>query len=124
VRSAGLRAIGPCRGGREWAYVSSVVDAIAIEANPVRQTAAVELLAVVADPVRWRLVAELARCGTRCVCDLQPVGGVAPNVLSYHLKVLREAGLVTAQRRGRWADYTLAPDAPERLRSALPGARR
>ena len=58
------------------------------------------LLAVAADPVRWRLLAELAAAGTRCVCDLQPVGGVAPNVLSYHLKVLREAGLVTSAKRG------------------------
>lgn len=78
------------------------------------------LLAVVADPVRWRLLAELARAGTRCVCDLQPVAGVAPNVLSYHLRVLREAGLVTAAKRGRWVDYTLAPDAPDRIGAALP----
>jgi ArsR family transcriptional regulator len=47
---------------------------------------------------------------------------VAPNVLSYHLKVLREAGLVTAAKRGRWVDYTLAADAAERLRLALPTA--
>ncbi len=80
------------------------------------------MLSVVADPVRWRLVAELAQRGTRCVCELQPVGGVAPNVLSYHLKVLREAGLVTATRRGRWVDYTLTPDAVERLHEALPVA--
>ena len=67
-------------------------------------------------------MAELARRGTRCVCDLQPVGGVAPNVLSYHLKVLRDAGLVTASRRGRWMDYALAQDALERLNAALPGS--
>ena len=79
-------------------------------------------LAVVADPVRWRLLAELARSGTRCVCDLQPVGHVAPNVLSYHLKVLRDAGLVTSAKRGRWVDYTLASGAADRLRAALPTA--
>jgi len=92
-----------------------------IESSPSRQAEAVGLLAAVADRVRWRLVAELADRGTRCVCDLQPVGGVAPNVLSYHLKVLREAGLVTATRRGRWVDYELTPDALDRLRAALPG---
>ena len=59
---------------------------------------------------------------TRCVCDLQPVAGVATNVLSYHLKVLREAGLVTSAKRGRWVDYTLAPQAHARLRRALPTA--
>ena len=84
--------------------------------------AAVELLAVAADPVRWRLLAELAAAGTRCVCDLQPVGGVAPNVLSYHLKVLRHAGLVTSSKRGRWVDYTIADDAHARIAAALPTA--
>lgn len=79
-----------------------------------------ELLGVVADPVRWRLVASLAAHGTQCVCDLQPVGGVAPNVLSYHLRVLREAGLVTAAKRGRWVDYTLAADAHHRIAASLP----
>jgi ArsR family transcriptional regulator len=100
---------------------SIVVESIVVESSPTRQAEAVELLAVVADPVRWRLVSELARRGTRCVCDLQPVGGVAPNVLSYHLKVLREAGLVTAARRGRWMDYALADGAIEQLHAAVPG---
>ena len=99
-----------------------MVESILVETSPARQAEAVELLAVVADPVRWRLVAELARLGTRCVCDLQPVGGVAPNVLSYHLKVLRDADLVTATRRGRWMDYELVPGALDRLRTALPGS--
>lgn len=97
-----------------------MVEAITIEMSPVDQEQAVGLLAVVADPVRWRLLARLADAGTHCVCELQPVGGVAPNVLSYHLKVLREAGLVTSAKRGRWVDYTLAPDAPARIAAALP----
>lgn len=79
-----------------------------------------QLLAVVADPVRWRLLAALADGETRCVCELAPVGGVASNVLSYHLRVLREAGLVSASRRGRWVDYTLAAGASRRMRHALP----
>ena len=64
-------------------------------------------------------MAQLA-CGTMCACELQRIAGVAPNLLSYHLRVLREAGLVTSERRGRWVDYTLAPDAAERLHAALP----
>lgn len=91
-----------------------------IESPPTDGDPAVQLLAAVADPVRWRLVAELSRRGTLCVCDLKPIAAVAPNVLSYHLKVLREAGLVTAAKRGRWVDYTLAPDAGHRLAAALP----
>lgn len=42
------------------------------------------------------------------------------NQLSYHLKVLREAGLVTASRRGRWMDYRLTDDALARLHATLP----
>jgi ArsR family transcriptional regulator len=95
-----------------------VVDSTTLEPAPV--VAPADLLAVVADPVRWRLLAVLGDGQARCVCDLAPVGRVASNVLSYHLRVLREAGLVTASRRGRWVDYTLHRDAPARLRRALP----
>lgn len=73
------------------------------------------------DPVRWAVLARLGD-GTRCVCDLRAAVPVAPNLLSYHLKVLRDAGLVTTARRGRWVDYTLASDAHERLAAALPTA--
>ena len=59
--------------------------------------------------MRLRLIGVLAG-GGRCVCDLQDQVPVAPNLLSYHLRVLREAGLVTAARRGRWVDYRLDSD--------------
>ena len=81
-----------------------------------------ELLAVVADPVRWRLLQHLTG-GESCVCNLQEQVPIAGNLLSYHLKVLREAGLVTSSRRGRWIDYALAPTALDRLHAALPGTR-
>ena len=81
---------------------------------------AVGLLQAVADPVRWTVLTRLAQ-SPRCVCDLQEHVPVAPNLLSYHLRVLREAGLVTATRRGRWIDYALANDALDRLSAALPG---
>ncbi len=88
--------------------------------SPERESDAMALLALAAEPVRWRILQSLAAAGTQCVCELEPIAGVAPNVLSYHLKALREAGLVTSARRGRWIDYTLAPDAAERLERALP----
>lgn len=56
------------------------------------------------------------------MCDLQAQTPIAANLLSYHLKVLREAGLVTTSRRGRWIDYALADEVLDRLRAALPGA--
>ena len=81
----------------------------------------VSLLQAMADPVRWTVLATLAEA-PRCVCSLQEQVPIAGNLLSYHLKVLREAGLVTTTRRGRWIDYALADDAPARMRAALPGA--
>ena len=80
-----------------------------------------DLLAVVADPVRWRLLAALAD-GSRCVCRLRPAAAVSAPALSHHLRVLREAGLITAHRRGRWIDYALSPTAAARLYAALPVA--
>jgi ArsR family transcriptional regulator len=79
------------------------------------------VLQAVADPVRWAVLAMLVEA-PRCVCKLQEQIPIAGNLLSYHLKVLREAGLVTTSRRGRWIDYTLAHDASDRMLAALPGA--
>ena len=80
----------------------------------------VSLLAAVADPIRWTVLERLATQPS-CVCNLQEHVPIAASLLSYHLKVLREAGLVTTSRRGRWIDYALAEDALDRLRAALPG---
>ena len=79
------------------------------------------MLTTVADPVRWAVLNRLGS-GQACVCELQEHAPVPANLLSYHLKVLRDAGLVTTSRRGRWIDYALADDAMARLRAALPAA--
>ena len=96
-----------------------MLETATIEATETEMEGAA-LLSVVADPVRWSLLSRLAASGTQCVCELQKVSSIASNLLSYHLRVLRESGLVTTARRGRWVDYTLAEDAPDRLRAALP----
>jgi len=68
------------------------------------------LLAVVADPVRLAVLQTLTG-GTTCVCELQTRVPIAANLLSYHLKVLRDTGLISAARRGRWVDYSLVDGA-------------
>jgi ArsR family transcriptional regulator len=80
---------------------------------------AAALLTAVADPIRLQLL-HLLVGRTRCVCDLQPEPAIPGNLLSYHLKVLREAGLIEGSRRGRWIDYSLTEGALERLHEALP----
>jgi ArsR family transcriptional regulator len=59
------------------------------------------------DPRRLQILAVL-REGERCVCDLQEDLGLAQSLLSFHLKTLRDAGLVTVRRSGRWAHYSLS----------------
>jgi ArsR family transcriptional regulator len=60
-------------------------------------------------------VLEQLRSGERCVCDLQSDLDVAQSRLSFHLRVLRDAGLVADRREGRWAFYSLDPAAVEEL---------
>lgn len=74
-----------------------------------------------ADEARVEIVARLLD-GEKCVCDLTEALGTGQSRLSYHLKVLKDAGLVTDRREGRWAFYTLARDAfleTERLLVAI-----
>ena len=56
-------------------------------------------------------VLDMLRDGERCVCELQDALDAAQSRLSFHLKVLKQAGLVTDRREGRWAYYALVPDA-------------
>jgi ArsR family transcriptional regulator len=78
-------------------------------------------LAALADPVRLAVVGALAQ-GEQCVCDLHEQVPVAENLLSYHLRVLREAGLVAATRRGRWVDYRLDGEGFSSLWASLAAA--
>ncbi|MDO8364107.1 MAG: metalloregulator ArsR/SmtB family transcription factor [Actinomycetota bacterium] len=80
----------------------------------------VEQCRALGDPVRWAIVREL-QGGTRCACVLAQVTEVSSTLLSHHLKVLREAGLISPARRGRWIDYTLVDEAFEGLGASLLG---
>ena len=71
-----------------------------------------------ADPIRMEVVQTLAG-GERCVCELTEALGVAQSRLSFHLKVMRQAGLITAREEGRWVYYKLAPQAFAQMRGWL-----
>jgi ArsR family transcriptional regulator len=77
------------------------------------------VLKAIADPSRLEIL-EILSPEIRCNCHLQEVLDLAPNLLSYHLKVLREAGLIEGTKRGRWVDYALTSDANARIAVALP----
>jgi ArsR family transcriptional regulator, arsenate/arsenite/antimonite-responsive transcriptional repressor len=66
---------------------------------------------LLADPIRLQILDLLAeRGGEVCVCDLEAALPVKQPTVSHHLRLLRQAGLVTATRRGLWAFYTLIGD--------------
>lgn len=71
------------------------------------------------DPTRLAIVNQLAGAGEVCVCNLVPDSGLSQPTISHHLKLLRDAGLVTSERRGTWAHYRLVPDAVAELAAAL-----
>ena len=76
----------------------------------------VRLFQALADPTRLAIVRELASVAEVCACDFSTCCDVRQPTVSHHLKVLREAGVVEAERRGTWIYYRLAPAAAERLR--------
>ncbi|MGI8332635.1 metalloregulator ArsR/SmtB family transcription factor [Actinomadura scrupuli] len=87
---------------------------------PLGEDEAAELarvLKALADPVRLRLVGLIGArgAGETCVCDLTAAFELTAPTISHHLKVLREAGLISSQRRGTWVYYRLVPGALERL---------
>jgi ArsR family transcriptional regulator len=55
-----------------------------------------------ADPTRLRILKTISHMQALCECSLVPEFGLSQPTISYHLKVLREAGLITSQRRGQW----------------------
>lgn len=76
-----------------------------------------------ADPKRLRIL-ELLRGGERCVCDLVTELGTSQPLLSFHLKILREAGPVSDRRDGRWVHYSLVPRAVAEVEGAAGALRR
>jgi ArsR family transcriptional regulator len=70
---------------------------------------AAQLFHALSDETRIEILEKL-RSGEQCVCDLQDDLDAAQSRLSFHLRVLREAGLVTDRKEGRWSYYSIVPE--------------
>lgn len=72
----------------------------------------------VAEETRFEIVRRLAG-GEKCVCELQDDLDAAQSRLSFHLKKLKDAGVVSDRRDGRWVYYALVPGALDEMRAFL-----
>ncbi|PIP66225.1 ArsR family transcriptional regulator [Candidatus Peregrinibacteria bacterium CG22_combo_CG10-13_8_21_14_all_44_10] len=71
-------------------------------------------LKVIADPNRLKILGFLA-AGEKCVCQIEDALSLNQNLVSHHLKVLRDAGLITYCKCGKWRHYSLDVEAASRL---------
>lgn len=81
---------------------------------------AVGLFHALSDGTRLSIIQRL-RLGERCVCDLTDALDAAQSRLSFHLKVLKDAELVTDRREGRWMYYTLNPETLNEVAELIDG---
>jgi ArsR family transcriptional regulator len=84
-----------------------------------RLTAQDRVLEALGDPTRLRIIHLLARHDSLCVCEIESAFDLGQPTISHHLRILRDAGIVTAERRGTWAYYALARPALKALVSDL-----
>ena len=82
-----------------------------------------QLLKALADPIRLDVIHALSE-GERCVCDLTSALNLSQSRLSFHLRVLKDAGLVADRQSGRWIYYRLQPQTIVTLENWLIDLRR
>ena len=83
---------------------------------------AASLFHALSDETRLKIL-ELLMGGEQCVCDLTDRLKTGQSRLSFHLKTLKEAGLLTDRREGRWVYYALDPDSIKELCEIVNGFR-
>jgi ArsR family transcriptional regulator len=86
------------------------------------ETAAVELAQMfkaLADPARVKIMSMLLNADEVCACDFSAGIDKSAATTSHHLKVLRDAGLVSTDKRGTWVWYRVVPERLAALRDAL-----
>lgn len=91
----------------------------AIDATHAEHVASV--LKALADPSRLRILAMVsgAESGEACICDLTEPLGLSQPTVSHHMRILREAGVVESERRGKWVHFRIAADAPPEVAAVL-----
>jgi len=85
-----------------------------------RTERAIELFHALSDETRLEII-ELLRKGERCVCELTDTLDAAQSRLSFHLRVLKDAGIVRDRKDGRWVHYELDPEAFEEMEALISG---
>ncbi|HEX6342187.1 metalloregulator ArsR/SmtB family transcription factor [Umezawaea sp.] len=95
---------------------------VSVAAEPLDRSTAerlAKLLKAVADPARLQLLSIIhgAPGGEVCVCDLVEPLGLSQPTVSHHLKVLTDAGLLSRERRGTWAYFSVVPEGWQALRA-------
>ena len=80
--------------------------AVIAEKNMLGTSQASGLLKALADPLRMEVIQSLSE-GECCVCDLMEKTDLAQSRLSFHLKVLKDSGIITDRQSGRWVYYKL-----------------
>jgi ArsR family transcriptional regulator len=102
----------------------SCCEVVPLLSEPLSSVAAADVspkLKALADPVRLQLFSAIASHagGEACVCDISTGVDVSQPTVSHHLKVLRDAGLLTSERRASWVYYAVVPDSLDSLAALL-----
>ncbi len=121
-----MQGAGPATGRKHAAppagagltYLWMLMYRWAMTNQTVQNEALLQRFQAVAEETRFRVI-QLLTGGERCVCELQDEMGAAQSRLSFHLKKLKDAGVVSDRRDGRWVYYSLVPEALEEMRSFL-----
>ncbi|MFW3385353.1 UNVERIFIED_CONTAM: metalloregulator ArsR/SmtB family transcription factor [Kocuria sp. CPCC 205274] len=108
----------------QCAPATTGTECCSLSAGPMTADDAQQLagrLKALSDPTRLRLLSHVAAqgCGAVCVCDLTAVVDISQPTVSHHMKKLVEAGLLTREQRGKWAHYSVVPEAFAELRAFL-----
>jgi DNA-binding transcriptional ArsR family regulator len=87
--------------------------------EPSQESTATEVFKALGDPVRWSIVAQVAAVGELPCAELEQTLPVSKPTISYHTKILQQAGLLSVRKEGRNYFYTLQRDALREVQDEL-----